>query len=116
MREKRGAVSLVAGSDAHTLGPLARVYTVAEATSVREIPASVVVLGAGKVGTAVAQLLRGAGRLAGTGMVEVDGMRYTTEHVVVATQSPGCDTLTPAAAARRSWPAGPMPATRAWRA
>ena len=31
VREKRGAVSLVAGSDAHTLGPLARVYTVAEA-------------------------------------------------------------------------------------
>jgi len=29
--EKRGAVSLVAGSDAHTLSPLARVYTVAEA-------------------------------------------------------------------------------------
>jgi predicted metal-dependent phosphoesterase TrpH len=29
--EKRGAVSLVAGSDAHTLAPLARVYTVAEA-------------------------------------------------------------------------------------
>ena len=32
VREKRGAVSLVAGSDAHTLGPLARVYTVAEAS------------------------------------------------------------------------------------
>ncbi len=31
VREKRGAVSLVAGSDAHTLGPLALVYTVAEA-------------------------------------------------------------------------------------
>ena len=31
VREKRGAVSLVAGSDAHTLAPLARVYTVAEA-------------------------------------------------------------------------------------
>ena len=31
VREKRGAVSLVAGSDAHTLSPLARVYTVAEA-------------------------------------------------------------------------------------
>ena len=31
VREKRGDVSLVAGSDAHTLGPLARVYTVAEA-------------------------------------------------------------------------------------
>jgi predicted metal-dependent phosphoesterase TrpH len=36
VREKRGAVSLVAGSDAHTLGPLARVYTVAEAASVRD--------------------------------------------------------------------------------
>jgi predicted metal-dependent phosphoesterase TrpH len=33
VREKRGDVSLVAGSDAHTLGPLARVYTVAEAES-----------------------------------------------------------------------------------
>ncbi len=31
VREQRGAVSLVAGSDAHTLPPLARVYTVAEA-------------------------------------------------------------------------------------
>ena len=31
VREKRGAVSLVAGSDAHTLAPMARVYTVAEA-------------------------------------------------------------------------------------
>ncbi len=36
VREKRGSVSLVAGSDAHTLGPLALVYTVAEAVSVRE--------------------------------------------------------------------------------
>ncbi len=36
VREKRGDVSLVAGSDAHTLGPLARVYTVAEAESVGE--------------------------------------------------------------------------------
>src|SRR5437016_2621388 len=36
VREKRGDVSLVAGSDAHTLGPLARVYTVAEAESVAE--------------------------------------------------------------------------------
>jgi len=34
VREKRGDVSLVAGSDAHTLSPLARVYTVAEADSV----------------------------------------------------------------------------------
>jgi len=36
VREKRGAVSLVAGSDAHTLGPLALVYTVAEAQNVTE--------------------------------------------------------------------------------
>jgi predicted metal-dependent phosphoesterase TrpH len=36
VREKRGSVSLVAGSDAHTLGPLALVYTVAEATTVRD--------------------------------------------------------------------------------
>ena len=36
VREKRGAVSLVAGSDAHTLAPLARVYTVAEAETPQE--------------------------------------------------------------------------------
>ncbi len=36
VREKRGAVSLVAGSDAHTLAPLARVYTVAEAQTPAE--------------------------------------------------------------------------------
>src|SRR6266536_3247242 len=36
VREKRGAVSLVAGSDAHTLSPLARVYTVAEAETYRD--------------------------------------------------------------------------------
>jgi predicted metal-dependent phosphoesterase TrpH len=36
VREKRGAVSLVAGSDAHTLGPLALVYTVAEAQNVTD--------------------------------------------------------------------------------
>src|SRR5688572_4805205 len=29
-------------------------------------------------------LLRGSGRLAGTGVVEVDGARHTAEHVVVA--------------------------------
>jgi pyruvate/2-oxoglutarate dehydrogenase complex dihydrolipoamide dehydrogenase (E3) component len=29
-------------------------------------------------------LLRGHGRLVGTGLIEVDGVRYTTEHVVVA--------------------------------
>ena len=32
-------------------------------------------------------LLRGRGRLAGTGAVDVDGVRYTAEHVVVATGS-----------------------------
>jgi pyruvate/2-oxoglutarate dehydrogenase complex dihydrolipoamide dehydrogenase (E3) component len=32
-------------------------------------------------------LVRGRGRLAGTGVVEVDGVRYTAEHVVVATGS-----------------------------
>jgi pyruvate/2-oxoglutarate dehydrogenase complex dihydrolipoamide dehydrogenase (E3) component len=32
-------------------------------------------------------LLRGTGRLAGTGVVEVDGHRHTAEHVVVATGS-----------------------------
>ena len=33
------------------------------------------------------QLIRGRGRLAGTGIVEVDGARYTTDHVVLATGS-----------------------------
>jgi dihydrolipoamide dehydrogenase len=37
-------------------------------------------------------LLRGNGRLAGTGTVEVDGARHTAEHVVVAT---GSDPITP---------------------
>jgi len=32
-------------------------------------------------------LIRGRGRLAGTGAVDVDGVRYTAEHVVVATGS-----------------------------
>ena len=32
-------------------------------------------------------LLRGRGRLAGTGVVEVDGVRHTAEHVVIATGS-----------------------------
>jgi dihydrolipoamide dehydrogenase len=38
------------------------------------------------------QLLRGTGRLAGTGVVEVDGVRHTAEHVVVAT---GADPVVP---------------------
>ena len=37
-------------------------------------------------------LLRGTGRLAGTGVVEVDGVRHTAEHVVVAT---GSDPIVP---------------------
>jgi dihydrolipoamide dehydrogenase len=37
-------------------------------------------------------LLRGTGRLAGTGVVEVDGVGYTAEHVVVAT---GADPIVP---------------------
>jgi pyruvate/2-oxoglutarate dehydrogenase complex dihydrolipoamide dehydrogenase (E3) component len=37
-------------------------------------------------------LLRGTGRLAGTGAVEVDGIRRTAEHIVVAT---GSDPITP---------------------
>ena len=32
-------------------------------------------------------LLRGTGKLAGTGVVEVDGTRHTAEHIVVATGS-----------------------------
>ncbi|MEV6425071.1 NAD(P)/FAD-dependent oxidoreductase [Streptomyces sp. NPDC051662] len=37
-------------------------------------------------------LLRGRGRLAGTGVVEVDGVRYTAEHVVLAN---GADPVVP---------------------
>jgi pyruvate/2-oxoglutarate dehydrogenase complex dihydrolipoamide dehydrogenase (E3) component len=37
-------------------------------------------------------LLRGTGRLAGTGVVEVDGARHTAEHIVVAT---GADPIVP---------------------
>jgi pyruvate/2-oxoglutarate dehydrogenase complex dihydrolipoamide dehydrogenase (E3) component len=37
-------------------------------------------------------LLRGVGRLAGTGVVEVDGVRHTADHVVVAT---GADPIVP---------------------
>src|SRR5260370_34751466 len=43
-------------------------------------------------------LLRGAGRLAGTGVVEVDGVRHTAEHIVVAT---GSDPLAPPVPGRR---------------
>ncbi len=38
------------------------------------------------------ELLRGSGRLAGTGAVEVDGVRHTAEHVVVAA---GADPIVP---------------------
>ncbi len=38
-------------------------------------------------------LLRGAGRLAGTGVVELDGVRHTAAHIVVAT---GSDPIVPA--------------------
>ena len=37
-------------------------------------------------------LLRGTGRLAGTGAVEVEGVRYTADHVVLAT---GADPVVP---------------------
>src|SRR5215468_10167387 len=37
-------------------------------------------------------LVRGAGRLAGTGVVEVEGTRHTAEHIVVAT---GADPIVP---------------------
>src|SRR5919202_3421891 len=37
-------------------------------------------------------LLRGRGRLAGTGVVDVDGVRHTADHVVVAT---GADPIVP---------------------
>jgi dihydrolipoamide dehydrogenase len=43
-------------------------------------------------------LLRGTGRLAGTGVVEVDGARHTAEHIVVAT---GSDPVVPPVAGLR---------------
>jgi dihydrolipoamide dehydrogenase len=43
-------------------------------------------------------LLRGSGRLAGTGVVEVDGVRHAAEHVVVAT---GSDPIVPPVAGLR---------------
>jgi pyruvate/2-oxoglutarate dehydrogenase complex dihydrolipoamide dehydrogenase (E3) component len=39
------------------------------------------------------ELLRGTGRLAGTGVVEVEGVRHTAQHIVVAT---GSDPIVPA--------------------
>ena len=43
-------------------------------------------------------LVRGVGRLAGTGVVEVDGARYTAQHVVIAT---GSDPVVPPIAGLR---------------
>ena len=54
-----------------------------------------IVLGGGAPGEHTANaiaLLRGHGRLAGTGVVEVDGVRYTAEHVVLAN---GADPVVP---------------------
>jgi len=47
------------------------------------------------------ELLRGTGRLAGTGVVEVDGVRHTAEHVVVAT---GSDRFVPPISGLRDLP------------
>jgi len=44
------------------------------------------------LGDAGIELLRGSGRLAGTGVVEVDGVRHTAEHVVLAC---GADPIIP---------------------
>src|SRR5258705_7346135 len=46
-------------------------------------------------------LLRGRGRLAGTGVVDVDGVRHTAEHVVVAT---GSEPIIPPVAGLRGLP------------
>src|SRR3954464_3000124 len=53
-------------------------------------------------------LIRGAGRLAGPGAVEVAGKRYTAEHIVLAT---GADPILPPGPGRApDPPAGPGPA------
>ena len=56
-------------------------------------------------------LIRGGGRLAGTGAVEVDGTRYTAEHVVLAN---GADPVIPpipgCASSRASGPTARRPA------
>jgi dihydrolipoamide dehydrogenase len=55
----------------------------------------VIVLGGGAPGWLTDRgidLLRGTGRLAGTGVVEVDGVSHTAEHIVVAT---GADPFVP---------------------
>jgi dihydrolipoamide dehydrogenase len=46
-------------------------------------------------------LLRGTGRLAGTGVIEVDGVRHTAEHIVVAT---GADPIVPPVPGLRELP------------
>ena len=46
-------------------------------------------------------LLRGSGRLAGTGVVEVDGVRHTATHVVIAT---GADAVVPPVPGLRGLP------------
>ena len=46
-------------------------------------------------------LLRGSGRLAGAGVVEVDGVRHTAEHVVIAT---GADPVVPPVPGLRELP------------
>jgi pyruvate/2-oxoglutarate dehydrogenase complex dihydrolipoamide dehydrogenase (E3) component len=46
------------------------------------------------------ELLRGTGRLAGPGVVEVDGVRHTAEHVVLAN---GADPFVPPVPGLRNW-------------
>ena len=54
-------------------------------------------------------LLRGTGRLAGTGAVEVEGVRYTADHVVLAT---GADRVVPRFPACESSTASGAPTRR----